>query len=432
MNIEMWPIDRPTPYDKNPRKITDKAVDKVAEAIKQFGFRQPIVVDKAGVIVVGHTRLRAAKKLGFKEVPVHTADLTPEQAKAYRLADNRVGEETSWLDDQLAQELLALQELGVDLSITGFDERELLTYLSNDEELAEADKVPEVPEDPVSQVGDVWLLGKHRIVCGDATDTRVVEAALKGVKPHLMVTDPPYGVNYDPKWRLDTGLNKEHQKRAEGIVLNDDKADWTEVWKLFPGEVAYVWHGALHASAVERSLSEAGFQVRSQIIWAKKSLVIGRGNYHWQHEPCWYAVRKGGKGSWSGDRKQSTLWQIENMHATQGNVDDGKTIHSTQKPVECMRRPILNNSSEGQAVFEPFSGSGTTLMACELTGRVCHAIELNPAYVDVAILRWQEFAKETAIHELSGKTFVEMMALRTPGKVVGAKEPEKPRKPKAA
>lgn len=426
MEVENWPIDRPKPYGKNPRKIPEKAIAKVAEAIKQFGFRQPIVVDKDEVILVGHTRLLAMKKLGMKEVAVHVAaELTPAQAKAYRLADNRVAQETDWLEDVLGEELEALKELGFDLDLTGFDERELLSLLDNSDEMEKAEEIPEPPENPISRPGDVWILGKHRIICGDSTSATDVAKVLGPVKPHLMVTDPPYGVEYDPKWRLDAGVNKAHQKRAEGVVENDDRADWTEAWALFPGEVAYVWHGALHATTVAQSLESAGFDVRSQIIWAKNSLVIGRGHYHWQHEPCWYAVKKGGKGYWGGDRKQSTLWHIENMHATQGNVDDGKTIHSTQKPVDCMRRPILNNSSEGQSIYEPFSGSGTTIIACEMTGRICHAIELNPAYVDVAILRWQKFANQTAVLDETGQTFVEVMAERDVSKVITAAPPAK-------
>ena len=254
--------------------------------------------------------------------------------------------------------------------------------------------MPEPPAEPVTQLGDVWLLGRHRLVCGDATSEADVALALGGVKPHLMVTDPPYGVDYDPEWRLNAGLNKEHQTRAEGRVTNDKRADWSEAWLLSPSDVAYIWHGALHASEVAASLVAAGFDIRSQIIWAKPSLVIGRGHYHWQHEPCWYAARK--TAHWMGDRKQSTLWDIPNMHRTQGNVDDGHTSHSTQKPVECMRRPIENNSSPGQAVYDPFVGSGTTIIAAEMTGRAAHCIEISPTYCDVTIQRWQNFTGQTA------------------------------------
>jgi DNA modification methylase len=247
---------------------------------------------------------------------------------------------------------------------------------------------------PVSRLGDVWLLGRHRLVCGDSTDPAVVERVLAGVQPHLMVTDPPYGVEYDPAWRNRAGLSTTSRT---GTVANDDRADWREAWALFPGEVAYVWHGALHAATVAESLAACGFDIRAQIIWAKERLVMGRGHYHWQHEPAWYAVR--GTGHWSGDRKQTTLWQI----ASKGQ--DAETTHGTQKPVECMARPIRNNSSPGQAVYEPFCGSGTTLIAAEMEGRACHAIELSPAYVDVAVRRWEGFTGKLASLEENGESF---------------------------
>ena len=201
-----------------------------------------------------------------------------------------------------------------------------------------------------------------------------------------MVTDPPYGVEYDPAWRKRAGVNL--NKGKLGKVANDNRADWREAWALFPGSVAYVWHAGRYASAVQESLEATGFEVRAQIIWAKDRFALSRGHYHWQHEPCWYAVR--GSASWHGDRKQTTLWHI-NAREDQGHG------HGTQKPVECMKRPIENNSSPGQAVYEPFSGSGTTIIAGEMTGRSVHAVELDPAYVDVAIQRWQAFTGERAL-----------------------------------
>jgi DNA modification methylase len=265
----------------------------------------------------------------------------------------------------------------------------------------------------VSLAGDTWLLGKHRLVCGDSTNPGDVGRALNGIVPHLMVTDPPYGVNYDPAWRAILAQNP--SGLAKGRVLNDDRADWREAWALFPGDVAYVWHGALHAAAVAESLEASGFAVRSQIIWDKTRLVIGRGDYHWQHEPAWYAGRKGKAGHWAGGRNQTTVWQIPHRKSESG--------HGTEKPVECMKRPIENNSSPGQAVYEPFCGSGTTIIAAEITGRACHAIELNPAYVDVAVKRWQAFTGEKATLEKNGHTFVDIAAARN-----GASESDEPRR----
>jgi DNA modification methylase len=376
-------------------------VATVAASLKEFGWRQPIVVDEEMVILAGHTRLEAARQLGLTTAPVHIArGLTPAQARAYRLMDNRASENAEWDESLLGLELGDLQGDGFDLALTGFDDTELnrlLAGLGDDDGAREGeDDVPETPADPVSRPGDLWLLGPHRLLCGDSTVATDVERVLDGVTPLLMISDPPYGVEYDPSWRNQAGAAR---TRRTGKVLNDDRADWREAWALFPGDVAYVWHGALHAATVIESLETAGFAFRSQIIWAKERLVLSRGDYHWQHEPCWYAVKKAGRGHWAGDRTQTTLWQISSRD------QDADTVHGTQKPVECMRRPILNNSSPGQAVYEPFMGSGTTLIAAETTGRVCLGIELNPAYVDVAVERWQRFTGKAAALESSGDTF---------------------------
>ncbi len=209
-----------------------------------------------------------------------------------------------------------------------------------------------------------------------------------------MVTDPPYGVNYDPKWRERYDNFKRH---ATGAVQNDDRADWSEAYSLFPGNIAYVWHGGLHSSVVAKNLEDCGFALRAQIVWRKQHFVFGRGDYHWQHEPCWYAVK--GTGSWQGDRKQTTIWDIENLNPMGGNKTEKATGHGTQKPVECMRRPILNHTNPGQCVYDPFLGSGTTIIAAESAGRVCFGMEIDPVYVDVAVKRWQEFTGKKATRE---------------------------------
>lgn len=231
---------------------------------------------------------------------------------------------------------------------------------------------------PAAQAGDVWLLGKHRLVCGDATNPADVAAALDGHRPNLMDTDPPYGVAYDPEWRVrDLG----HRAGAIGPIANDDRHDWREAWALFPGDVAYVWHGALNGPAVSDSLRVCGFVPRAHIVWDKGRLIISRGHYHWRHETCWYAVRKGRTASWAGDRKQETIWLATHRRSETG--------HPTQKPIAIMRRPILNHTQAGDRVYDPFCGSGSTIIAAEETGRICHAIELAPAYVDVTIARWE-------------------------------------------
>jgi DNA modification methylase len=325
----------------------------------------------------------------------------------------------------LQLELRDLSSLGADLSGLGFTEQELARALqSGGIGLTDENDTPEVTETTVSKACDVWRLGKHRVVCGDSTDANAVAAAVGEQKPSLMVTDPPYGVEYDPTWRERYDKFKRH---ARGKVENDDRADWAPAWRLFKGSVAYVWHGGLHSATVQASLEAAGFEMRAQIVWAKQHFVFGRGHYHWQHEPCWYAVRS--KGEWSGDRKQTTLWSIPNHNPMGGKSDDESTGHGTQKPVECMRRPMLNNSKVGDAIYEPFLGSGTTLIAAESVGRVCLAIEIDPGYVDVAIRRWQAFTGQPATLDADGRTFDDVAAARlkqtAAAKPVGAGSPRR-------
>jgi len=390
------------PYARNARTHSPAQVDKIAASIREFGFLSPIITDGQSGIVAGHGRVMAAQKLGLDTLPtIDAAHLTEAQRRAYMLADNRTALDAGWDNDLLKIELQDLDAAGFDLTLTGFDlgEIEALT-LDETEGLTDEDAVPDAPAVPVTVLGDVWLLGRHRLACGSSTDAHTVEAVLAGVKPHLMVTDPPYGVEYDAAWRKDA-LPLTNPGKTGGMhckVLNDNQADWREAWALFPGDVAYIWHAGNKAHTVAESIEASGFEIRSQIIWAKHQFVIGRGHYHPHHEPCWYAVRKGATGHWAGDRKQTTLWQIPKPQKSE-------TGHSTQKPVECMKRPIENNSSPGQAVYEPFSGSGTTIIAGEMTGRCVYAIELNPAYVDMAVIRWQNFTGQTATLEATGQPF---------------------------
>jgi DNA modification methylase len=400
--VERWPIDKLTPSPRNARTHSDAQVDQIAASIQVWGWTNPILVTDAGTIIAGHGRVLGARKLGITEVPVMVATgWTKAQIQAYALADNKLALNAGWDEALLALEIGELQEIGFDIGLIGFSDAEIAGLAIGEMTgLTDPDEVPETPANPVSCVGDVWVLGRHRLLCGDSTDAVAVKALLGSVRPHLMITDPPYGVEYEPAWRKRAGVNLNKSKL--GKVANDDRADWREAWNLFPGSVAYVWHAGRHASTVQDSLTAAGFEVRSQIIWAKDRFALSRGHYHWQHEPCWYAVR--GTAAWHGDRKQSTLWQIAAR-------DDGGHGHGTQKPVECMKRPIENNSSPGQAVYEPFSGSGTTIIAAEITGRCCHAIELMPQYVDVAIHRWQDFTGDAARLE-DGRTFGEISTER--------------------
>ena len=406
--VERWAVERLIPYARNARTHDQAQVAQLAASIREWGWTVPVLVDEEGTIIAGHGRVMAARKLGITEVPVMVArGWTEAQRRAYVLADNKLAENAGWDKSLLALEVNDLKTLGLDLALTGFSDIELdALSMAPRQGLTDPDDVPDTPVKPVSGLGDVWLLGHHRLVCGDCTDRKVVAKALNDVSPHLMVTDPPYGVDYDPAWRKRSGLSEGNSQLATGTVLNDDRADWREAWALFPGDVAYVWHSALHAGTVTTSLEAAGFVIRSQIIWDKTRLIISRGDYHWQHEPAWYAVRKGKTGHWAGDRKQTTVWGIQHAKSDTG--------HGTQKPVECMKRPIENNSSAGQAVYEPFSGSGTTIIAAEMTGRACHAIELNPAYVDVAVQRWEAFTGSQAKLDGTSETFAAIAGRRRP------------------
>jgi ParB-like chromosome segregation protein Spo0J len=372
LQVRMCPVSQLIVYPRNARTHSRQQVDQVAASIREFGWTNPILVGPDYVIIAGHARLLAAKKLRMAEVPVIVLEhLTEAQRRALAIADNQLALNAGWDEETLRVELAALKLEEFNLDVIGFDDEELARLLADQDStdgLRDEDEAPLPPQTPTSKMGDLWLLGRHRLLCGDSTNQQAVSRVLGSVKPTLLVTDQPYGVQYDPEWRKRAGVNNSNRM---GRVRNDDRADWREAWALFSGDVAYVWHGALHASTVADSLESCGFEIRSQIVWAKPSLVMGRGHYHWQHEPCWYAVR--GTGHWNGDRKQSTLWHIENRN------QDAETVHSTQKPVECMRRPIVNNSSPGQAVYEPFSGSGTTIIACEKESRSALAIELEPA-----------------------------------------------------
>lgn len=412
------------PYDGNARTHSDEQIALIAASMLEHGVTSPILVDESDRIIFGHGRRLGALRLveqghrAFAEYPVIVARGWSEaKVRAYALKDNQLALAAGWDPACLAGELRWLADAGYQLETIGFDPDELARLLAPDgtEGLTDPDDAPPLPERAVSRVGDVWVLGRHRLACGDATDAATVALALAGDKPGLMVTDPPYGVSYDPTWRERAGVAKKGTVAA-GKVKNDDRADWRAAWALFPGAVAYVWHGGLHAAVVAESLLVSGLGIRAQIVWVKTRPVLGRGAYHWQHEPAFYAVRdpkdeswqrfepehevaayavrEGSTAAWEGGRKQSTVWMIEHLKNDTG--------HGTQKPVECMRRPIQNNSSPGGLVYDPFSGSGTTIIAAEMTGRACRALELDPAYVDVAVLRWQAFTGKSAQLEGGG------------------------------
>lgn len=375
------------PWAANPRLNDGEPVSRVAESIKRFGFGAPIVARRENrEIIAGHTRWKAAQALGMTQVPVRFLDIDEREAHLLALADNRLTELTEW-DANLANVLgeFSLEEV----ALAGWNDSDLdkmAAELLRGEEVTE-DEVPEAPLVAVTQLGDLYLLGRHRLVCGDSTQPDVVARCLDCATPFIMVTDPPYGVEYDPEWRSEFG---DYGGNRPGVVENDTVVDWTEAYALFDGAVAYVWHAGVSAGVVAGNLSSTKLLIRTQIIWVKQKFVFGRGAYHWNHEPCWYAVRKGATSKWVGDRKQSTTWEIANANPMGGKQDDSDTVHSTQKPVECMARPIRNHGGKDDHVYDPFLGSGTTLIAAEQLGRTCFGIELSPQYCDVIVARWEK------------------------------------------
>ena len=425
LEVRWCDIEKVIPYARNSRKIPQRAIDKVAASIKEFGWRVPIVVDKDFVVICGHTRLLAARKLGLREVPVHVADnLTPAQVKAYRLMDNRSHEDSDWDLDLLGSELEELKGLDFDLELTGFTEREIEDLLADPDLDDRANQVPDVPENPVTASGDLWLCGPHhRILCGDATSPAAVLRLLGQRKPLLMVCDPPYGISLDSEWRDRAGLNgcgpaeaSYMKQRTEGhtktTISGDTRADWSEAFALVPSiQVAYVWHASLFTREVLDGLLRIGFLYPQQIIWNKGRVVLTRTHYWYQHEPCWYVRKK--NAPWFGEAgKCSTIWDSPSPKFIMGGSDEEKFDHPTQKPVELMRRPILNHTKCGELVFEPFLGSGTTLAAAELTKRVCCGLELDPKYVDVTVQRWQALSNKEAKLDGDGRTFGQVKAER--------------------
>ena len=392
MRVELVPITRVIPYARNPRR-NQAAIAKVAGSIREFGFRQPIVVDPEMVVVVGHTRLEAARTLGLAEVPVHVAEgLSSAQLKAYRLADNRLHEEAEWDKELLGCELLELKELDFDLELTGFDKSEIEKLFQEAEfgirPDADEDSAPALVETAETESGELILLGPHRLLCGDATSAEDMARLMDGARAQVVFTDPPYNIGYAPEERP-LGRNR----KTLGKILNDslDPGDYSRLLReslaraseaLTEGGVLYVCHAETHSAVVRQIFSEI-FHLGSVIIWDKGHFAIGRSDYHWRHEPILYGWRHGDRHEWFGDRKQSTVWE----DARERSQD---YLHPTQKPVALVERAIGNSSREGDRVLDVFAGSGSTLIAAEKIGRVAYLMELDPRYCDVIVKRWEE------------------------------------------
>ncbi len=431
MQIQAWSIERFVMYARNPRK-NDAVVDSMCSSIREFGFKIPVLARSDGTVVDGHLRLKAARKLeswpggDTNSIPVILCDeWSEQQVKAFRLMVNRSVTWADWDEDLLALELQELSEADFDLSLTGFNPGEIDGLLAiPDEERANA--VPPLPENPVSRAGDLWLCGKHRVLCGDALRAEDVARLLGERKPLLLVTDPPYGIELDSEWRDRAGLNScgpaeasymKHRTagHTETTISGDTRADWSEAFELVPSlQVAYVWHASKYTREVLDGLLRIGFVHHQQIIWDKTRTVLTRTLYWFQHEPCWFVRKK--NAPWYGKAgENSTIWASPSPKFIMGGSDESKFDHPTQKPVELMRRPILNHLKRGELVYEPFSGSGTTLAAAELTERVWCGIELDPKYVDVAVLRWQTLASKKATLDGDGRTFEEIAEERRKG-----------------
>ena len=392
IKIEYVPIEALKAFQNNSRTHTASQVTQIANSITKFGWTNPVLIDDDNTIIAGHARVSAATQLKIPSAPcIRLSTLTDEQRRAYVIADNQLAMLSDWDKPVLAAELMALKSLKFDIGTLGFNDLQLNSFLSRvDVSREDEDDIPQPPSQPTTKPGDIWLMGDHRLICGDATDEATVKAILNGAIPNLMVTDPPYGLEYDANWRneSDRRNGKPIGDRAVGKVENDDRSDWTTAYELFPGQIAYVWHSSQRVVEVFHNLVSAGFDIRSQIIWAKNNFAISRGDYHWQHEPCWYGVRETGR--WTGDRSQTTVWNIDKPLKSE-------TGHSTQKPVECMRRPMINHTLENDIVYDPFLGSGTSIIAANSINRICYGCEISPAYCDLIVTRWEAFTGQTAV-----------------------------------
>jgi DNA modification methylase len=399
-----------TPDPKNANRGTDRGRAALERSLREYGPGRAVLIDRHGRIIAGNKTVNEAKRLniplrvvktdGAHLIAVQREDLdlaTDPRAKALAIADNRVGElDLEWDLDMLKQ----LHADGLDLSAFWTETEFAMLFAEPTTGLTDENAV--VAPGPTDIVrGDLLVLGRHRLLCGDATSAGDVSRLLAGAVPVLMATDPPYGVNYDPAWR-----HRAHpsQRTAVGRVTNDDRATWTPAWQLVPGDVAYVWHAGLKAPTVAADLEAAGFALRSQIIWRKQHFALSRGDMHWAHEPAWYAVRKNATSHWQGDRTQTTVWEVANLNpfGGTGTADNVVTGHGTQKPVRLFEIPITNHTVAGEGVYDPFCGSGTAIIAAEKLGRACYGMEIDPQYVQAAVTRWEAFTGAKAVrHRLT-------------------------------
>ena len=407
-HIERWPTAKLVPYARNARTHSDEQVAQIAASIAEFGFTNPILAGSDGVIVAGHGRLAAAQKLGLDTVPVVVLDhLTPTQRRALIIADNRIAENAGWDDAMLRIELQSLQEDGFNLDITGFDADALAEIMAGEETTVDGqtddDAVPEVSATPISRPGDVWELGNHRLVCGDATDPKSYELLMADAQADMVFTDPPYNVDY-------ANSAKDKMRGKDRPILNDNLGDGfydfllaalTPMLERCAG-ATYIAMSSSELDTLQQAFRAAGGKWSTFIIWAKNTFTLGRADYQRQYEPILYGWREGVRRHWCGDRDQGDVWNIKKPQKND--------LHPTMKPVELVERAIRNSSRPGNVVLDPFGGSGTTLIAAEKSGRLTRLIELDPKYVDVIVRRWQEWAGKQATRESDAVKFNDLAA----------------------
>jgi len=399
--VERRPVADLIPYARNARTHSDAQVAQIAASVKEWGWTTPVLVDEAGSIIAGHGRVMAARKLGLTDVPVMVASGWSEaQKRAYVLADNQLALNAGWDIDLLKVEVGDLDLSGFDLGLIGFDDKLLADLLAEPTDgLTDPDAVPEPPAEPVTVLGDVWVMGNHRLMCGDSTSIAELEKLAAGQRVDMWLTDPPYNVAYEggtkEKLTIQNDSMGDDQFRQ---FLRDSYVAADAVMK--PGAVFYIWHADSEGYNFRGAAKDAGWVVRQCLIWKKSSLVMGRQDYHWKHEPCLYGWKDGAGHLWAADRKQTTILEFDKPSR------NGE--HPTMKPVALFEYQLLNNTKGGDIVLDSFGGSGTTMIAAEKNGRYSRLMELDPKYCDVIITRWQDFTGQKAVHEATGKTFDEM------------------------
>jgi DNA modification methylase len=405
-HIEHWPLDKLVPYARNPRTHSDAQVAQIAASITEFGFNNPILVDTNAGIIAGHGRLLAARKLQLKKVPVIVLDhLSETQKRAYILADNKLALNAGWDERLLGLELCDLKDVDFNLNLIGFDDDELARFLNQGlaSGLTDEDAIPELPQTPTSAPDDLWLLGNHKVLVGDATVQSDVDRLMSGDTADLIFTDPPYNVDYE-------GYTGERLKiRGDRMSAEQFQQFLAATFHHYrhiikPGASMYVCHSSSWQREFQNALESAGFEVRCQIVWAKNTFAWGFGRYKFRHEPIFYAHVAGQKDAWYGDKSQSTLWEEKKPAANR--------IHPTAKPVELVERALMNSSKAGDLVVDLFGGSGSTLIACERRNRKARLMEIDPKYADCIVKRWQDYTGKQAVLEADGRTFDEIAKQR--------------------